>query len=114
MIEHVSIHPYKKEADIPKYTYENTIKHIRKKHPNCPSFAVEFFASEVASKKWENASIGKAVGITMQNYLRHHMTDYDCHLLNGMDRSEARARVQPRIAAMLAIWQRKDTGTPER
>jgi len=88
------------------------LKHIQKKHPGCPKFAAEFFAAEVASKKWKDASIGKAVGITMQNYLRHHMTDYDCHLLNGMDRTEAKKRVQPRITAMLAIWQQPSKGNP--
>jgi len=43
----------------------------------------------------------------MQTYLRHEMTDYDTLLLLGIDRSEARSRVQPKINAMLRSWKKK-------
>lgn len=81
--------------------------HIRRNHPGCPEFAIQFFAVEVARKDWQRASLGKAVGITMQSYLRHKMTEYDTLLLSGMDRLEARRRVQPRINAMLTCWHRE-------
>ncbi|MDK4731566.1 DUF2293 domain-containing protein [Rhizobium sp. CNPSo 3490] len=32
------------------------------------------------------------------------MTDYDQLLLEGVEREEARRRVQPRINAMIAAW----------
>ena len=83
-------------------------KHIRRKHPGCPDFAVAFFVAEIAKKDWQEASIGKAVGITMQNVLRHSMTDYDQMLLCGVDRDEARRRVQPKINAMIAVWKKRE------
>ena len=79
-------------------------KHIRRNHPGCPDFAVTFFTAEVAKKNWKDATLGQAVGITMQTYLRHEMTDYDQMLLVGVERKEAKRRVQPKINAMLASW----------
>jgi hypothetical protein len=90
-----------------KYSVESAADHIRKKHPSCPDFAVEWFAAEIASKNWTGASLGKAVGITMQTHLRHHHTDYDTLLLTGIDREEARRRVQPRVNAMIDSWRRR-------
>ncbi|WP_259671508.1 MULTISPECIES: DUF2293 domain-containing protein [unclassified Rhizobium] len=92
--------------DIPmaRFSPETIEKHIKRGHPRCPEFAVRFFVKEVAQKDWKHATIGKAVGITMQNVLRHWMTDYDQLLLEGVDRAEARRRVQPRINAMIAAW----------
>ncbi|CDM57612.1 MULTISPECIES: DUF2293 domain-containing protein [Rhizobium] len=82
-------------------------KHIRRKHPGCPEFAIAFFVSEITKKDWNGASIGKAVGITMQNVMRHSMTDYDQMLLAGVDRDDARRRVQPKINAMIATWKKQ-------
>ncbi|MBW0365841.1 DUF2293 domain-containing protein [Ensifer adhaerens] len=82
-------------------------QHIRHNHPGCPDFAVSFFANEIANRDWKRATIGKAVGITMQTFLRHEMTDYDTLLLHGMERAEARKRVQPRITAIIDSWRRK-------
>lgn len=79
-------------------------RHIRRKHPGCPDFAVAFFVSEIAGKEWNGVTIGAAVGITMQTTLRHTMTRYDTLLLEGVDREEARRTVQPRINAMIATW----------
>jgi hypothetical protein len=48
-----------------------------------------------------------AVGITMQTTLRHKMTDYDHLLLIGVDRKEARERVQQKVNAMIRSWAKK-------
>jgi hypothetical protein len=88
------------------YSIETVSAHIRKKHPGCPEFAVAWFAAEIASKSWKRASLGKAVGITMQTHLRHHHTDYDTLLLHGVDREEARRRVQPRVNALIRSWRK--------
>ncbi|THV23057.1 DUF2293 domain-containing protein [Peteryoungia ipomoeae] len=97
-----------------KYSIEAVTEHIRKKHPRCPDFAVAWFAAEIASKNWKGATLGKAVGITMQTHLRHLHTDYDTLLLTGIDREEARRRVQPRVNAMIGSWRRrKSTKTEE-
>jgi hypothetical protein len=89
------------------YSIETVSAHIRRKHPGCPEFAVAWFAGEIASKSWKDASLGKAVGITMQTHLRHHHTDYDTLLLSGIDRQEARRRVQPRVNAMIRSWSKR-------
>jgi hypothetical protein len=86
-------------------------RHLRRHHPGCPDFAIDYFANEVANRDWGRASLGQAVGITLQNFLRHEMTEYDTLLLHGMDRAEARRRVQPRIDAMLRCW--KSRTSPE-
>ncbi|QSY94820.1 DUF2293 domain-containing protein [Rhizobium bangladeshense] len=87
-----------------RFSPETIEKHIKREHPGCPDFAIHFFVKEVAHKEWQHATIGKAVGITMQSVLRHWMTDYDQLLLEGVEREEARRRVQPRINAMIAAW----------
>lgn len=89
------------------YSVETVSAHIRRKHPGCPEFAVEWFASEIASKIWKRASLGKVVGITMQTHLRHHHTEYDTLLLLGIDRREARRRVQPRVNAIIRSWSKR-------
>jgi len=90
-----------------KFALAAVEQHIRYHHPGCPDFAVSFFSSEIAQRDWRDASLGQAVGITMQTCLRHDMTDYDSLLLHGMDRAEAMRRVQPRVNAMLKTWRRK-------
>jgi len=89
------------------YTVAVIEQHIRYNHPGCPDFAVAFFAKEIASKDWRNASLGQAVGITMQTFLRHELTEYDTLLLHGVDRAAARRRVQPKINKMIGCWRRK-------
>lgn len=84
---------------------------IRREFPRCPDFAVAYFATQICTvpKNWRGAPIGEAVDVTMQNELRHQLTDYDQLLLVGVRRKEARRRVQPKIQAMIASWK---SGTP--
>ncbi len=91
-----------------RFNAEAVEKHIRKKHPGCPHFAVAFFVGEIVGRDWQGASLGKAVGIIMQTTLRHTMTDYDQMLLAGVDREEARRRVQPKVNAMISSWKRRN------
>lgn len=86
------------------FTKKAVARHIRKKHPGCPEFAVIYIAERIASKDWEAMTLGAAVGATMQGIMRHTMTDYDALLLAGVDRLEARKRVQPRVNSLLATW----------
>lgn len=83
------------------YSYAAVCRHIRQEHSGCPDFAVEYIAKEIAARTWTKTTTGMAVGITMQNLLRHLMTEYDTLLLHGMERKTARKRVQPKIQAML-------------
>jgi hypothetical protein len=83
---------------------------IRREYPGCPEFAVVRFASQICTepKNWRDATIPEAVDHTMQNTLRHQLTDYDQLLLVGIRRKEARRRVQPKVDAFLASWKTLD------
>lgn len=81
--------------------------HINAHHSGCPDFAVAYFVREIAKRDWKKASLGQAVGITLQTFLRHEMTDYDTLLLSGMDLDEARRCLQPRINKMIGSWRPK-------
>ena len=91
---------------VSNYPFNAVCQHIRKHHPGCPDFAVEHFATEIAKRDWKGATLGNAVGIVMHNSLRHMMTEYEALLLQGVERLEARRRVQPKVNAMLAMWRR--------
>ncbi|WP_296085427.1 DUF2293 domain-containing protein [uncultured Agrobacterium sp.] len=84
---------------------------IRDEYPRCPEFAVVRFAHQVCTepKNWRGVSIAVAVDHVIQNMLRHELTDYDQLLLVGVKRKEARARVKPKISAMIRQWR---TSTP--
>ena len=90
------------------FPFDIVVRHIRKKHPGCPEFAVEYLAKEISGREWTpGVRLGRAVGIVMQSILRHEMTEYETLLLHGADREEARRRVQPKIQAMLKVWKRR-------
>lgn len=82
-------------------------KHLKRTHPGCPEFAISFFVVEIAKRDWKRATLGQAVGITVQPVMRHLMTDYDMLLLEGVEREAARRRVQPKINAMIGSWSKR-------
>ncbi|WP_280174488.1 DUF2293 domain-containing protein [Agrobacterium deltaense] len=47
----------------------------------------------------------------MDGLLRHQMTEYETLLLHGVERTEARRLVQPKIDAMLKVWKQRPKGT---
>ncbi|WP_137152746.1 DUF2293 domain-containing protein [Devosia sp. FKR38] len=95
-----------------RFTAKAVERHIRKNHPGCPDFAVTYIVERISERDWQGRSLGAAVGTTMQGILRHVMTDYDSLLLAGIDRIEARKRVQPRINALLAVWSKERKRSP--
>lgn len=90
-----------------RFSKEEVEKHIKRHHPGCPDFAVTYLALRVAEREWQQLNLGAAVGITMQSVLRHAMTDYDQLLLIGVERQEARRRVQWKIRRILEMWKKK-------
>jgi hypothetical protein len=94
-------------SSMTKFICEEVEKHIKRRHSGCPDFAVTYFARKIAKRDWKKAFLGQAVGITMQTFLRHEMTEYDTLLLCGVDREDARRRVQPKINKMISCWRRK-------
>lgn len=94
------------------FSFETVCSHIKKKHPGCPDFAVEHIARLISEREWEGVKLGRAVGITIDGILRHQMTEYETLLLHGVDRDEARRRVQPKVNAMLKVWARRPEAKP--
>ncbi|RVG95993.1 DUF2293 domain-containing protein [Sinorhizobium meliloti] len=84
---------------------------IRREYPGCPEVAVVHFATHICTvpKNWRSAPVATAVDVTMQNELRHQFTDYDQLMLVGVQRKEARRRVQPRVDAMIEAWKKRPT-----
>ncbi len=82
---------------------------IRQEYPGCPEFAVVYFATYICTtpKNWRDLPLASAVDVTIQNELRHQLTDYDQLMLAGVRRKEARRRVQPKIDAMIASWKNR-------
>ncbi|MBD9493184.1 DUF2293 domain-containing protein [Ensifer sp. ENS01] len=84
---------------------------IRREYPGCPDIAVVHFATRICTvpKNWRGAPVATAVDVTMQNELRHQLTDYDQLMLVGVRRKDARRRVQPKIDAMIGAWRKRPT-----
>lgn len=82
-------------------------EYLRLNFPGCPKAAAEHFAEIVSTRAWKNTSLGTALGIVMRSSLRHNMTDYDTLLLTGIDRHEARRRVEPKVNKMIDEWKRR-------
>lgn len=78
--------------------------HIRRNHPGCPDMGVQLFTDLVAKRSWKSVTMGGAVGIVMDAYLRHEMTDYNQLLFAGMERCAARRMVNHKIQKILESW----------
>ncbi len=79
--------------------------HFARFHPNCPTATREILIARLTSRRWVGASIGMAVGIGLQNYVRHYMTAYDEYLRSDlMTRDEARAFVLKRVKWIIGSW----------
>ncbi|WP_375588383.1 DUF2293 domain-containing protein [Hoeflea alexandrii] len=66
-------------------------KHMQKHFPNCPEVHRDAIVRRVAERAWGDATIGRAVGITVTNYVRHQLTDYEMLMKqHGLTREEAR------------------------
>jgi len=59
-----------------RFTVEEVLAHLGQHHPSCPARIKRHIARRVATDPWIDASLGQAVGITMQNIVRHDMTNY--------------------------------------
>jgi hypothetical protein len=67
----------------------------------------------VCSRGWtRDTTIGAAVGMTLENFVRHNLTDYDSLLAtHGLPREEARQIVRGAIDVVLESWRRKNDST---
>jgi hypothetical protein len=89
------------------FSSDEVIQHLRLHHPGCPKEAREMIAARVSAREWKELKLGAAVGIELQNHVRHMVTDYD-ELLRSklMTRDEARAFVASDVQKILRAWRK--------
>jgi hypothetical protein len=81
-------------------------KHMQKHFPNCPEVHRDKIVRRVAERPWQNATLGRAVGITVTNYVRHRLTDYERLMKrHGLTREEARIAEAGTVQDILRSWQ---------
>ena len=96
-----------------RFTSGSVKRHIRRHHPSCPPWVEWELIKRVVERSWREATLGKAVGLSLQNFIRHEMTDYDLLLKTGRPRTEARAIVAEEIKDWMALWARpKEAAEP--
>jgi|GEM_PF-3304068 len=83
--------------------------HLKAHHPGCPKRVRKKLISNIIERPWVGISLGGAVGITIENYLRHNISGYDNLLRLGIDRKYARKLIRPQIDAILALWRNPPT-----
>jgi hypothetical protein len=89
------------------FSFDDVVRHMRINHPGCPKRTQLTVAARISAKKWGVKTMGAAVGIELQNYIRHNLTDYDQLLRSGMmTRDEARAYIEPHVRAVLGAWRK--------
>ena len=85
------------------FAFDDVMRHMRIHHPGCPKKTCLTIAARISAKDWKGVKLGAAVGIELQNYVRHDLTDYGQLLRSGiMTRDEARAFIAPRLPCFLA------------
>ena len=90
-------------------------KRIREVFPGCPNR--ERSIAELACRKY-SGRVGRSaaakqldedsVRLAVIAHVRHEETDYDALLGRGVDRYDARRRVQARIEQVLSDWEARD------
>lgn len=97
----------KKGSKARRFTVDEVLAHMQHHHPLCPEATKITIARKVASRPWwTKTTMGRAVGMTIQNHVRHKMTGYDSlYQINGITREEAHAAILPEVSAIVGSWQ---------
>jgi len=68
-------------------------------HPRCPEHVHKHVLWAVRRRRWPaDVTIGQAVGIVLQNFVRHHMTRYDdLYKIPGITQEEARIIIRSEV-----------------
>lgn len=82
----------------------DVLAHIRYHHPGCPPHAVKQVAKRVCGRDWFGTTLGAAVGITINAYLRHEKTNYETLLEGGIARADALREVAPKLKRAIRTW----------
>lgn len=82
-------------------------EHLSRHHPACPVDFAETYVQRIAGRTWEPpTTLGHAVGLTIQNDVRHRLTDYDSLLrVPGLTRDEARLIVAGDVRSITRGWE---------
>jgi hypothetical protein len=89
------------------FSFNDAMRHMRIHHPGCPKKTCLTIAARVSAKEWKGLKLGAAVGIELQNHVRHSLTDYGQLLRSGMmTRDEARAFIKPQVEGILRAWRK--------
>lgn len=86
-------------------------KHMQKHFPNCPQVHRDEIVRRVTERTWKDATIGRAVGITVTNHVRHRLTDYEQLMKqHGLTREEARFVEAGTVKEICRSWQAVNVG----
>lgn len=89
-----------------KFGRRSDRKHLDKHFPACPPLHREQIVMTVAERTWKDATIGKAVGIVVTNYIRHRLTDYEVLMRrHRLTREEARIIEAEKVKDIWQSWQ---------
>jgi hypothetical protein len=87
------------------FDFDEVMQHLRLHHPGCPKEARQMIAGRVSAREWKGLQVGGAVGIELQNFIRHQLTEYDeLRRSKVMTRDEARAFVASDVQKVLRAW----------
>jgi hypothetical protein len=83
--------------------------HLARHHPSCPPAIIDEIARRIDGRLWSPpVSIGEAVGIAADGYVRHKLTDYERLLkVHSLTREEARLIVNPEVNDIIRSWNAK-------
>jgi len=88
---------------------------MRQHHPRCPACHAHPIILRVLSKRHEREiTLGEAVGLEMQNYIRHELTNYDKKLGAGGEKADCRAAIKDKIRRIIAKWDRPKADKAEK
>jgi len=110
-----------RRAELDEHFVARFARRIREVFPGCPGNrerAIAEFACRKYSGRVGRTAAAKrldedAVGLAVIAHVRHVETEYDTLLGNGVDRHDARRRVQGRIEQVLAVWGEGDAADSE-
>ena len=98
-----------------RHSVEDVKAHIAQHHPLCPPSAIDEIVGRIDGRTWKPpVSIGEAVGIAADGYVRHRLTDYERLLkVHKLTREEARLVVNPEVNAIIGSWNDKAADRPQ-
>ncbi len=109
-----------RRAELDEQFVTRFAQRIREVFPDCPNrertiaeFACRKYSGRIGRSGAAKQLAEDAVRLAVIAHVRHVETDYDTLLGRGMDRYDARRRVQTRIEQVLADWEARNPDVKE-